>query len=408
MDLLKLAWYNLWRNRRRTWITLVALAFSIMLVQAFHNLSTGVYSQMVESGVRAGSGHMTVYRTDYLNSRDEKLSFDPQDLLQQIEQLDGVEAILPRVYLGGLAQSSRESRGIVLTGIDPIREADINPFLRRLPTEQQLPDGMSRKALLGDRLLKELQLKQGSKFVITLQNQQGEMISELLRVHGTIHTGIRHMDRSLVMIGRQRASELAGVPGQVHELALIMKDGVKGALTAQIQGLLPRDRDLRLVFWDEAMANLANAIKLDYASQKFIFLIILMIVTIGVVNTLLMAVMERTREFGTIMAVGARPSVLHRILFLEALILGTLGLVLGTVFGSLATWYLVEKGIDLRRWIDSELEFGGVIFDPVMRADWDPVWMLQIGLYVIILCFVASIYPAYRAGRIVPAVAMRK
>lgn len=408
MNLFKLAWHNLWRNRRRTWITLVALAFSIMLVQAFHNLSIGVYSQMVESGVRAGSGHMTVYRTDYLTSRDEKLSFEPLGLIQQIGQMEGVEAILPRVYLGGLAQSSRESRGIVLTGIDPQLEVGINPFLRRLPTEQQLPDDMSRKALLGDRLLNELQLKQGSKFVVTLQNQQGEIVSELLRVHGTIHTGMRNMDRSLVMIGRQRAAELAGVPGQVHELALVMKDGVAGTQATQIKKMIAPDQDLRLVFWDEAMANLANAIKLDYASQKFIFLIILMIVTIGVVNTLLMAVMERTREFGTIMAVGAKPAVLHRMLFLEALIMGTLGLVLGTLFGSLATWYLVEKGIDLRRWVDSELEFGGVVFDPVMRAGWDPLWMLQIGLYVILLCFIASIYPAYRAGRIVPAVAMRK
>jgi len=118
--------------------------------------------------------------------------------------------------------------------------------------------------------------------------------------------------------------------------------------------------------------------------------------------------MERTREFGTILAIGARPAILHRILFIEALILGTLGLFFGTILGSLATWYLVEKGIDLRHWIDSELEFGGVIFDPVMRAGWDPVWMVQIGLYVILLCFLASLYPAYRAGKIVPAVAMRK
>lgn len=408
MNLLRLAWLNLWRNRRRTWITLIALAFSIMLVQAFHNLSTGVYSQMVESGVRAGSGHMTVYRGDYLKTRDEKLSFDPRSLISQIKTMDGVEAVLPRVYLGGLAQSSRESRGIVLTGIDPQLEADINPFLKRLSKQQQLPDDKSRKALLGDRLLKELQLKQGSKFVVTLQNRQGEMVSELFRVHGVIHTGIRHLDRSLVMTGRQRAADLAGVPGEVHELAMIMQNGLEGNQASAIRALLSDENDLKLVFWDEAMANLANAIKLDYASQKFIFLIILMIVTIGVINTLLMAVMERTREFGTILALGAKPAILHRILFLEALIIGSIGLVLGTIFGSLATWYLVEKGIDLRSFIDSELEFGGVVFDPVMRAGWDPVWMLQIGLYVIFLCFAASLYPAYRAGRIVPAEAMRK
>lgn len=407
MDLLRLAWRNLWRNRRRTWITLAALAFSIMLVQASHNLSSGVYAQMIESGVRAGSGHLTVYRSGYLNSRDEKLSFDPRGLLPDLARMPAVEAVLPRLHLGGLAQSSRESRGIVLTGIDPGKEALINPFLRRLPKDRQLPDGVSRKALLGDRLLRELQLKPGGKFVVTLQNRQGEMISELFRVHGVIHTGMRELDRSLVMIGRQRAAELAGVPGQVHELALIMKDAGQPAAVAQLRRLLAAERDLRLVFWDEAMANLANAIKLDYASQKFIFLIILMIVTIGVVNTLLMSVMERSREFGTILALGARPATLHRLLFLEALIVGSVGLLLGTLFGSLATWYLVAKGIDLRHWIDSELEFGGVVFEPVLRAVWDPLWMLQIGLYVVLLCVAAVLYPAYRAGRIVPAVAMR-
>ncbi|PLX91069.1 MAG: ABC transporter permease [Desulfuromonas sp.] len=408
MSLFRLAWYNLWRNRRRTWITLVALAFSIMLVQTSHNLSTGVYSQMIESGVRAGSGHMTIYRSNYLETRDEKLGFDPQAFIHQLKSMEAVETVLPRIYLGGLAQSSRESRGIVLSGIDPALEQSINPILKRLPAASQLPDTISRKALVGDRLLEELQLKKGSKFVVTLQDRQGEMVSELLRVHAVVHSGIRHLDRSLVMIGRQRAAALAGMPDEVHELALIMKNGVKDIPADEIEALLPANQELNLYFWDEAMTNLANAIKLDYASQQFMFLIILLIVTIGVVNTLLMAVMERTREFGTILALGARASVLHQMLFLEALILGGLGLLIGTFFGSLATWYLVEKGIDLQNWIAGELEFGGVVFDPVMRAVWEPLWMLKIGIYVISLCFLASLYPAYRAGKIVPAESMRK
>ncbi|MDT8420280.1 MAG: FtsX-like permease family protein [Desulfuromonadales bacterium] len=409
MSLLRLAWSNLWRNRRRTWITLAALAFSIMLVQTSHNLSTGVYSQMIESGVRAGSGHLTVYRGNYLETRDEKLGFNPQEFSEKLKSIEAVETVLPRIYLAGLAQSSRESRGIVLSGIDPLLEQSINPILKRLPASSGLPDMASRQALVGDRLLKELQLKEGSKFVVTLQNRQGEMVSELLRVHGVVHSGIRHLDRSLVMIGLHRAATLAGMPDEVHELALILKNGLGNETpAAEIAALLPGDRGLRLYFWDEAMTNLANAIKLDYASQQFMFLIILMIVTIGVVNTLLMAVMERTREFGTILALGARASVLHRMLFLEALILGALGLLLGTFFGSLATWYLVEKGIDLQNWIEGELEFGGVVFEPVMRAVWEPLWMLKIGIYVLSLCILASLYPAYRAGRIVPAESMRK
>ncbi len=133
-----------------------------MLIQASHNLSYGVYSAMIDSGVRAGTGHLVVYRHDYLKNRDEKLSFNPQDLVEKIGQIDGVEVVLPRLYLPGLAQSSRESRGILLTGVVPAAERKVNPFLRDLPDDQWLTSLDGREAILGSRLVKELQLKMGN------------------------------------------------------------------------------------------------------------------------------------------------------------------------------------------------------------------------------------------------------
>ncbi|NIQ93757.1 MAG: ABC transporter permease, partial [Desulfuromonadales bacterium] len=132
MEILSLAWRNIWRSRRRTIITVIAMSFSLMLVQAFHNLSSGVYAQMVDSGVRSGSGHVAVYRGDYATSRDDRLSWDKGTLREEISALAGVKAVLPRIYLPGLAQSSRESRGILLTGIDPAAENDINPLLKNI------------------------------------------------------------------------------------------------------------------------------------------------------------------------------------------------------------------------------------------------------------------------------------
>ncbi len=113
---------NLWRNRRRTLITLAALSFSLMLIQAVHNLSFGVYRTMIDSGVRAGTGHLVVYQQGYLGSRDERLTFNPGSLTEELSRIDGVQAVLPRLYLPGLAQSSRESRGILLTGVVPDME----------------------------------------------------------------------------------------------------------------------------------------------------------------------------------------------------------------------------------------------------------------------------------------------
>lgn len=408
MDLFSLAWKNLWRNRRRTLITLAALSLSLMLVQGFHNLSFGVYDRMIDSGVRAGSGHIAVYRGDYAQSRNEKLSFAADDLPERIAALPDVLAVLPRVYLPGLAQSSRESRGILLTGVDPQAELAVNPFLRHLPQERMLRSADGRDALLGAKLMQELKLQPGDKFVVTVQNRDGELASDLFRIRGTVKTGIREVDRSLVMVGRQRAAALAGIPGQVQELAVILRQaGDEDRVLPRVAALVADRPQLHALSWQQAMPNLANAIRLDYASQQFIFVVILLIVTIGVVNTLLMSVLERIREFGVILAVGASPGRLRRLVLAEALQLGLASLVVGSILGCLLTWYLVDVGIDLRTFIPDSLEFGGVVFDPILRATWDIGWMVRIALYVAGLALLASLYPAAKAARIQPVEAMR-
>jgi ABC-type lipoprotein release transport system permease subunit len=212
----------------------------------------------------------------------------------------------------------------------------------------------------------------------------------------------------MIMIGRERAGLLIGSPGSVHELAVILSNpDDRGAIFKQVASLLTSHPETEAVSWERAMPNLANAIKLDYASQKFIFLIILLIVTIGVVNTLLMSVMERMREFGVILALGSKPMTLRSMIMLEALSLGLLAAAIGSLLGGLATWYLVEIGINLAALAPETLEFGGVIFDPVIHASWNPAWMIRIALYVVLLTLLAALYPAVKAGRISPAEGMR-
>lgn len=408
MYLLALAWKNLWRNRRRTIITLAAIAFSIMLVQALHNLSAGVYAGMIDSGVRAGSGHIAVYHLNYLDSRDESLSFKDLNLVNEIEAVAGVGQVLPRLYIPALAQSSRESRGVVLIGVDPQRERRINPFLKALLEQAMIRSAGSRDAVVGSRLLDELQIKPGQKFVVTAQHKDGTLHSELLYVRGVVHSGMKDIDSSLIVVGRERAGLLNGSPDSVHELAVILADPDREESVYQkISAMLSAHPGIEAVSWERAMPNLANAIKLDYASQKFIFLIIVLIVTIGVVNTLLMSVMERMREFGVILALGSKSATLRGMIMLEALSLGLLAAAVGSLLGCLATWYLVSVGIDLTAFVPDTLEFGGVVFDPVMRASWNPGWMLRIAIYVIGLVLLAALYPAIKAGRISPVEGMR-
>ena len=329
MDILVLAWKNLWRNKRRSLITLAALSFSLMLMQGFHNLAIGTYARMIDSGVRAGSGHIALYKGDYNKSRDETLTFNPAKLEHQLAGMTEVVQVLPRVYLPGLAQSSRESRGILLTGISPSDEYAVNPFLRKLPAKS-MPESLdSRDALLGSKLLDELKLGIGNKMVITVQNRQGELASELFRVRGVVHTGLRDIDGSLVMVGRERAASMGGFPGEIHELALILQQADDEATVMPKLWQLLQASPVRAMAWDQAMPNLANSIKLDYASQKFMFAIMIVIVSIGVINTMLMSVMERIREFGIILAVGISPGRLCRMILAEGLALGAISVLAG-------------------------------------------------------------------------------
>jgi ABC-type lipoprotein release transport system permease subunit len=271
-----------------------------------------------------------------------------------------------------------------------------------------LRDVDGRDAVIGKRLLDDLKLAVGRKLVVTAQHRDGTLHSELLRVRGVVATGIADVDGSLLMVGRERAALLTGMPGEIHELAIILdRDADERRIFAALTTLTAGHKELSTVSWEKAMPNLANAIKLDYASQKFIFVIILLIVTIGVVNTLLMSVMERWREFGVVLALGSSPDRLRILVMIEALLLGTVAAVVGCVLGALATWYLVEVGINLKAFIPETLEFGGVVFDPVLRATWDLGWMAKIALYVVGLTLLAALYPAIKAGRITPVEAMR-
>ena len=210
------------------------------------------------------------------------------------------------------------------------------------------------------------------------------------------------------MVGHERAAILTGNSGSIHELAIILASGAEEAiLYNRITDKLKGRADIGVVRWEEAMPNLANAIKLDYASGNFVFMIILLIVTIGVVNTLLMSVMERMREFGLILALGSKPMTLRIMIMLEALLLGLVAAAIGSLLGCLVTWYLVTVGIDLAKLLPETLEFGGVVFDPVMRAIWDPAWMLKINLYIVGITLLAALYPAVKAGRITPVEGLR-
>lgn len=404
---LKLALRNLLRHPVRTLISFMGVSLSLALVQTYQNFTQGAYAHMVETGVRSGSGHITVYRCHFLDDRDAALSFDPGHLERDVPKIKGVAEVMGRLYFSGLAQSSRENRNIMIMGTNLQTERAVNPFLRKLPRTLFNGPWNAGDALVGSELVADLKIGLGRTFVITMQTAADDLVSELFTVKGIVHTGIREIDSTMVMLDRHSAAAMAGVEGQLHELAVVLEDREKDRdVYLKLKNMIAPREDLEVVSWERAMPNLFNALRWDYVEGKLLSYVVLLIVTIGVVNTLLMSVMERFNEFGMLRAIGTSPYRLGRMILFEALGLGLASMGAGTAICALATWYLSVYGLDLRLFLPDNLAFGGVIFSALIFARWDLVWMARSGAYIVVLCVLASLYPAIKASRVTPLAAM--
>jgi ABC-type lipoprotein release transport system permease subunit len=296
---------------------------------------------------------------------------------------------------------------VLVTGIDPAREWTINPFAKGL-IEGHLIDGTSlRDAVVGKGLVEALQLKVGGKLVLMSQAGGEDLQSELVRVAGVLDTGLEEVDERAVYVSLEFAGLLGGKPGHLHEAAVVLADArLLPRVLSAVRGMLPPGVEARP--WDEAMPDLASHIRVDLFSLRLIIGFIFLIVLIGTVNTLLMSVLERTREFGVMMALGVPTPFLTGMVLFEGALMGLLAAGVGTALGSAVTAALAHWGVDLTSLYGADrIEVSGIVFSGVMRARWSPVSMAVMAMTVGLLYPLAAVYPAWRVTRLRPVDTMR-
>ena len=407
---IKMGWRNLWRNRRRSLIELTSIAGSIFLAVFMNNLAVGSYSQMVNDGVRMGSGHIGLYRSNYLELRKTEQTIEAESLISTIEQVPAVAAVYPRLHVPGLVRSSRDSRASMVIGMDISREKDSNPILETKRIEKgELPsDDDNRGALMGAILAEELGLDVGKKFVVMTQGADGEIASRLFRITGLIRTNARMIDAGMVIIPRKVLGDVIGKKDSAHEIAVMLNTHkiIKKTLP-HLQEIARSQSDVDAFTWEKAMPEMANAIKMDHIGLQIIVAFLYLIVGIGTINTLLMSVMERSREFGVIRAIGLSKRHIRKIVFSEALVLSATGVVAGMLLAVVAGIYTSNKGIDYSGMLKDQ-GAAGTLIDPVMYSGWDWLSMIVLGVGMILLALLASLYPAHRVMKIRPSDAMRK
>lgn len=407
--MLLLAARNLFRNARRTLITTAAIASGLAMVLVMVSMQAGQYADMLRIGISTMAGHVVVQADGWQEERE------PEQLLTQADEVTATLAeafpegtVTPRLYLGGLLTSPRSSAGIALRGVVPSAEAVVDTLDDKLVAGEWLADDDDRGVILGAGLAEALSVEVGDKVVYMGQtSEQDEMVSRMLRVRGLYRTGGAELDGMIALTTLATARALIEHEDVAHQVALHLPDpeaSPQAAAKAQALVAAP-GRDV--LEWPQALPELVHFIDIDRVSGDVMMAVMGLIVAMGVLNTVLMSVLERTKEFGVLLAIGMPPRDLGLLVLLESALLGLLGSLVGAGLGALLVAYLVAYGLDYSSMMGETFEMEGMVLSTQMFGAWDPDRMGAYLFATVVVTVLAGVWPAWHLTRLQPVDAMR-
>ncbi len=403
-DLLaRLAWRSVWRQRRRSLILLAAITLGVWAMIAMAALFRGWLEGQVSNEIDNLTGHVQIHAPGFRDDPALEHSMaPPSTALSSI--LDGRQVThwASRVRVPAVIVSERESAGVTLVGIQPQRERGLSFIGDAVKQGRYLDSPDDAGLLLGRKLAERLETGLGKRVVIMSQGQGSTIADRGFRVVGIFDADIKTMETGFVFIGLKTAQRLLDVGDRISELALkAHRYDDLDTLVADLRAAAPGEEVLP---WLELEPLLKVMLKVTDGFMYIWYLVVFLAMSFGLINTLLMAVFERTREIGLLMALGMRPAAILAQVLLESILLLVLGLVLGNALTGLTLWAL-HDGIDLSRFAEGLAMLG---YSPVIYPALIPRDAVAANLIVILLGVAASLYPAWRAARTVPVEALAR
>ena len=395
---LRLAWRSLGRNPRRTGLTVAATAFSVILVVCMIGLSNGSHEQMIEDGVRMASGHLSLMAPEHLEERtlEQPLDWTPE-ISRTLDSTSGIAGFTPRLDSFALVSQAEATQGMLIRGTDPASEDDVSEIKKRVVEGRFLSGGGEREIVLGQSGAKKLDVAIGDEVLLYGIAYSLENAYELFTVVGLFRFPDSRLERSLAFVSLEDAQSFYVYPDKVTEVAILLEDSesaptVESALAARLSG-----SDLRVHTWQEVVPELDQYVTLDKWGMYLILVMLVVVVGFGILNTVLMTVLERKREFGVLLALGLRPAQVFRIVYLESIFLATVGILIGLIIAIPIVLYFQAHPIPLE----------GSMAQAMLEFNMEPIitWKLRasnpIGssLTMMGVAILAALYPAIKASR---------
>lgn len=408
LPLIGLAWRNLWRNKRRTILTVGAISLYGFLFLWYIWLSYGAQESMLDSFARILTGHIQIHAQGFSDDMSVmKRIPDPQPIIAAIEKEKHVTAYSARIKTYALAAANETSSGVFVLAIDPEREKSVSNLYKTLKEGRYLSPDARGEIVIGYVLAENLGVKVGDKLALLVQAADGSMGAGKFKVVGIADPGIAELDNTLIMMNLADAQDLLAYGDAVNEIIVMVDDSANvPVVDAELQKKI--DTSVYEVLpWYTASPELKQLIDLDWASFVLMMIAVGAVAILGIMNSLLMSLFERVREFGVMMAMGIRPRQITRLVLTESMLMTLVSIVIGFALALGAGIFNSYYGMDIRYFGSSELfaQWGmaNVVF--YAKVNWDGFW-IALGS-VVGVAFLSSLYPAIHTARLRPVEAMK-
>ncbi len=419
------AWRNVWRNPVRSLLTISALAGGLVMVILYAALIGGMTEQTVRYATELSTSHLQAHRKAFIADQDLYATM-PWPWLERVEgDLPGMR-FAPRLYAAALASAADSSAGVLLKAIDPQREAAVTTTLEHvrngtLELGPAPPDerGLERyNVALGAHLARSLNVGPDSELVLVTQAADGSIGNALYRVSAVLKPIEPAFDRMGVLMSITAYRQLMTLDDGFHELAVRLADAegiapAQAALDAEmarLQAVEPSDElggPVVVRNWRQLSPALSDMIEMSRSLLLFVGVIVVGLASMGMLNTMLMAVHERTHEFGILLAIGMKRRWLLLMVVLESCFLALVSTLAGSVVGILAAGVLARHGIDFSSSMPDGYDWAGIVFEPVIRGHVEYWQVVQAALLMIVVAMLAALVPSWHTTRLKPAEVMR-
>ena len=393
---LKIAWRNLWRNKRRTILTILSVFFAVFLALIMRSMQLGSYDMMVTSAVENSTGYIQIHAKGYWDDKSIDNTFVATDSLHQIvASSQYVTTTIPRIESFALASSGTQTKGVALIGTDMVKEDAVSGLSKKI-IRGHYSDTNEEGVMVAEKLADYLKLDLNDSVVLISQGYHGITASGLYRIVGIIQFAQPDMNNSMIYMGLPAAQYFYDVPDRLTSLSIMLDD--KDHLQQTVEELEKFDAEnLEVMTWMEMLPELVQGIQGDNIGGIVILGVLYLVIGFGILGTILMMTMERKREFGIMVAVGMRRTKLAIIVLIETIIIGILGIISGMAVSFPIILYFMLNPIRLTgEAAEAMLEYN---IEPIMPFIIEPGFYINQSLTVIIITLLAGLYPIMVIGK---------